>query len=297
MIQKLLHNPIALKTALATLFCLAAFAFAVYLLRHIRRSIAAEGQSLNVAQGSAAFNLAAYDGLLRQVRDKEQELQRLRDQYKLEAGAAGSVSEAVLSNLSCGVVFFDRAGVVRQVNRAAKSLLGYASPFAFHIRDLFRGVIRIQWPQTGEEANAPAPLVNALQETLRTAAPCPKMKLDYRTPGGQKRVLGLNASAVQNKEGEILGVSCLLDDLTDITEISQELHRTEGLASLGEIAAGVVHDFRKSLGTIRSHAEALAQEESDPAARRYYTEKIVAELDSLSRIVDEYLEFASSTKN
>jgi PAS domain-containing protein len=296
MIQRMLHNPLALKTGLATILCMVVFLLTVYVLRRIRRSIVAEADSVRLAQGNAAFNLVAYDGLLRQIREKDEELQRLREKYKLEAGTIGSVSEAVLANLNCGVIFFDRAGVVRQINRAAKSLLGYASPFSFHIRDLFRGVTRIQWPQTGEEVNAPAPLMDALQETLRDGSPCPNMKLDYRTPAGQKRVMALNASAVQNKEGDILGVCCLLDDMTEITEISQELHRTEGLASLGEISAGVVNDFSKSLATIRAHAHALSQENSD-SARRYYTEKILSELESLSRIMDEYLQFASSTKN
>src|SRR5215469_9870661 len=210
MIQRLVHNPLILKTALLTIFCAAVFLFTIYLLRRIRRGIAAEASPLQLAQGNAALSLMAYDGLLRQLREKEQELQHLREQYKLETAAAGNISEAVLANLNCGVIFCDRMGIVRQVNRAGKSLLGYASPLSFHLRDLFWGVSRIQWPESTNEAHSPAPLVHALQEAVRSGVPVPRMKLDYRTPGGQKRILTLTASPVKAKDGDILGVTCLL---------------------------------------------------------------------------------------
>lgn len=296
MIEKLLHNPMVFKMVLLTIFLVAMLLFTVWLVRWVRRSIAAEARPLQFAQGDTAFNLMAYQGLLRQLQEKEQELQHLREQYKVETATSGNISDAVLANLRCGVIFCDRVGIVRQANRAGKSILGYASPLSFHIRDLFRGVTRVQWTETNEESHSPAPLIHALQEGLRSGTPIPRMKLEYRTPGGQKRVLALAASVVKAKEGEILGVSCLIDDLTELAEISQELHRAEGLASLGEISAGMVNDFKKSLATVRAHTQALLHEDSD-SVRRFYTEQIAAELESLGQLVDEYLQFAASTKN
>jgi PAS domain-containing protein len=296
MIEKLLHNPAVFKMVLLTIFLVAMLLFTVWLVRWIRRSIAAEARPLQFGQSDSAFSLMAYQGLLRQLQEKEQELQRLREQYKSETATSGNISDAVLANLSCGVIFCDRVGIVRQANRAGKSILGYASPLSFHIRDLFRGVTRVQWTETNEESHSSASLIHALQGGLRSGAPIPRMKLEYRTPGGQKRVLALAASVVKAKEGEILGVSCLIDDLTELAEISRELHRAEGLASLGEISAGMVNDFKKSLATVRAHTQALLHEDSD-SVRRYYTEQIAAELESLSQLVDEYLQFAASTKS
>ena len=295
-IQKLLNNPVTLKMALLGIFCFALFVLGIILIRRMRRSIQSDAEPVKLAQGSAGFALATYDGLARQLREQEKELQRLREQYQTETAVAGNITEAVLANLTSGVLFFDRMGTVRQANRAAKLLLGYSSPFSFHIRDLFRGISRIKWPDTGAEAQSAAPLVHAMQETLRNGAAFPRMKVDYRSPGGQKRVLGVNASAVQGKGAEIMGVSCVIDDLTEISELEEEVHRNENLASLGEISAGLVHDFKKSLATVRGHAQPLLRERSDPATR-LYAQKIVAELESLSRIVDEFLEFASSNKN
>lgn len=295
-IQKLLNNPITLKMALLAFFCVSLFVLGIVFIRKMRRSIQSEGEPVKLSPGNAGFALATYDALARQLREQEKELQRLREQYQAESSTAGNITEAVLANLNCGVLFFDRMGTVRQANRAAKSLLGYSSPFSFHIRDLFRGVNKIKWPDTGAEAQSATPLIHALQETLRNGTTFPRMKVEYRSPGGQKRVLGVNASAVQGKGAEIMGVSCVIDDLTEISDLEEEVHRNENLASLGEISAGLVHDFKKSLATVRGHAQPLLKERSDPATR-LYAQKIVAELESLSRIVDEFLEFASSTKN
>lgn len=295
-IQKLLHNPIAFKMLLLGFFCAALVLLAIIFMKKLRRNIQSEAQPLRLSQGNAGFALSTYDGLARQLREREKELQQLREQYRGESAMAGSINEAVLANLNCGVVFFDRMGLLRQANRAAKSLFGYSSPFSFHIRDLFRGVSKINWTESGEEVQSATPLVQAMQETLRDATAFPRMKVDYRTPGGQKRVLGVSAYAVRAADGNILGLSCLIDDLTEIAELSQEMHRSENLASLGEISAGLVHDFKRSLATVRGQAQSLLKNPADTTTR-LSAENIVAELDSLARLLDEFLEFAGSSKN
>jgi nitrogen-specific signal transduction histidine kinase len=294
-IENLLHNPVFVKMALLAIGCASLILLAIIVLRRLRRDLQTTADPARMDRSAAGFSLAAYHGLARQLRDQESELKRLREQRQTESAATGNINETVLANLNCGVIFFDRMGLVRQANRAAKSLLGYSSPFTFHIRDLFRGVSRLRWMETGDEAQSAAPLTQAMQETLRNGAAFPRMRADYRSPAGQKRVLGLTAAPVRGKNGEILGLSCVIEDLTEIAELSQEVHRSENLASLGEISAGLVHDFKKSLATVRGHAHSLLRERPDPATR-LYAQKIVDELDSLARILDEFLEFASSTK-
>jgi len=107
----------------------------------------------------------------------------------------------------------------------------------------------------------------------------------------------VTVTAVPAKDGTVLGACCLLDDLTEITELSQQAERTENLASLGEISAGVVNDFKNSLATISGHAEMLIKTRPDDPAQREYAEKIILEAESLARIVGQFLEFAGSAKS
>jgi len=61
-----------------------------------------------------------------------------------------------------------------QANQAAKVLLGYASPFSLHARDIFRGTTHIYRLENGDQATGPAALVQRMQELLRDEAPFPK---------------------------------------------------------------------------------------------------------------------------
>jgi nitrogen fixation/metabolism regulation signal transduction histidine kinase len=296
MIQKLLHNPMTVKLALATFFCLLLLALFAVIIRSMRKNIAAEAEIKHHPAGdSPLFTLSTYQSVIQQLRDQDKEVRRAHEKDQAQAAIAETIQESVLASLSSGVVFFDRQALVRQANRAAKSLLGYASPFSFHARDLFRGITRVLWPETGKEDFSAAPFLNALQQSLRTGEPLARAKIEYLTPGGQKRMLGIHAAVVCNKGGEIVGLSCIINDLTEIAELSRQVERTENLASLGEISAGLVNDFKKSLGLIAAHAESLIKEEESQASR-YYAEKILSEAESLSRVVSEFLDFANSSK-
>src|SRR5437016_6168756 len=303
-LQRFLQNPMVIKMALLGLICLVLFLFGAILIRKIRQDIVAETAPAPPPQeGSPAFSLAAYNGLIQQLREKEKNLQRLLEKEQQRSTSGDIIHEMVLANLASGVVFLDRMGGVRQANRAAKSLLGYASPLMFNLRDLFRTVTRVRWPD-GTEANSPAPMINALQQAIRDGVPMPKFEVEYRTPAGQQRTLAVSAFPVMEKnlaanpakDKEALGSCCVIEDLTQITEIAKQMHVSENLASMGEISAGLVRDFKNSLETIANHAQTLARAGTGEDTQQL-SEKIKSEAESLSKVVAEFLEFASSAKN
>ena len=88
----------------------------------------------------------------------------------------------------------------------------------------------------------------------------------------------------------------VIEDLTQITEIAKQMHVSENLASMGEISAGLVRDFKNSLETIANHAQTLARAGTGEDTQQL-AEKIKSEAESLSKVVAEFLEFASSAKN
>jgi nitrogen fixation/metabolism regulation signal transduction histidine kinase len=301
LLQKSLHNPIAVKMLFVAVMVVFMFVLCISLMRSLRRKLAEEAEIPSTgatgASTAQAMAFGAYQGVIAQLREREKSLQRSREQEQQQAAAAEAIQDAVLSNLSAGVLFFDRQGLVRQANRAARLLLGYQSPFSLHIRDIFRGITRIYWQQQGDEAASPAPLVQAIQQLLRDGGDLPRTRIDYLTPAGQRRVLAVTATTVLTRDGTILGASCLVDDHTEITELSRQMERNENLASLGEISAGVVNDFKNSLATISSYAQRLTHAPHGDDEQRRCAEKIVAEAESLARIVEQFLEFAGTPRD
>ncbi|HWX54247.1 MAG TPA: ATP-binding protein [Verrucomicrobiae bacterium] len=274
----------------ATLVAVLAALVAVLIMRGVRKNLGKVEKERVATENNPMFSLAAYHGVIQQLREQEKELQKLRQHDRERASATENISEAVLSNLTSGVVFFDRPGIVRQVNAAAKSILGYASPFGFHIRDLFRGVQEVRWSD-GEISSSSAPFVAEMERTIREGAPFQRVEADYVGPQGEKRVLGIGASAVRAKSGEILGVSCLIADLTEIAELSRQMRLRENLASLGEMSAGIAHEFKNSLATISGYAQMLVRDPSGEDTQTFAA-KIASETQSLARIVTQFLDFA-----
>lgn len=301
-LQQFLRNPLMIRMALGLVIFVCLFLLGAMLIRKMRQEITSEMSPAGLPQeGSSAFGFAAYNGVIQQLREKEKGLQRLLEAEQQRSTSAEIIHEAVLANLSSGVVFLDRMGGVRQANRAAKSLLGYASPLMFNLRDLFRTVTLVRWPD-GSETNSPSALISGLQQAVRDGATFPRVEVEYSTPSGQSRTLVLTAFPVIEKkpmanvkDKEALGSCCLIEDLTQLTEIARQMHVSENLASMGEISAGLVRDFKQSLETIVSYAETLAHSDTSENTRQI-AEKIKAESESLSKVVSEFLEFAGSSK-
>ena len=302
---KLLQNPMVLKLAIlvaATIFIIiVGFVFIYYLKRKLVSPD--EQRAPRVADNDHAFTLAAYEGVIRRLKDQEKELERLRRVDREQANESASMSEAVLSNLSSGVVIFNQVNLVRQANPAAKELLGFQSVSGLHARDIFRGVsnVRLSIPSTGSSAegqnaidwNQPgsAPLLDAINASIRQGALFRRIEAEYRSPAGEQRVLGITLSPVRGPGGEALGAAGLLSDLTEITNLGQQMRLRESMAALGEMSAGIAHEFKNSLATISGYAQMLLKEAA-PGSGHEFASKISGETTSLARIVNDFLQFA-----
>jgi signal transduction histidine kinase len=285
----LLQNPVVLKSAVA--FVLTGFFIVIGLIiiRRVRREIVSAEEPKRVSADTPGFSLAAYEGVITRIKEQERELATLRRSEAERARESATVSEAIVSNLPSGVILFNTAGLVRQANPAARALLGYASPSSMHLRGIFKSVSAVRFTTDAiTSADAPADqLAAAIEHSIRENVQYRRIEADYATPAGEKRVLGITVSPVRHPSGEALGAACLLTDLTDITRLSEQVKLKDSMAALGEMSAGIAHEFKNSLATISGYAQMLAEDGSSEFATR-----IAGETANLSRIVSDFLNFA-----
>ena len=104
-------------------------------------------------------------------------------------------------------------------------------------------------------------------------------------------MLGITLSAVRDPQGSGLGVACLTSDLTEISDLARQMRLRENLASLGEMSAGIAHEFKNSLATISGYAQML-QNEKDAGVTANFAAKIAGETSNLTRVVTDFLNFA-----
>lgn len=108
---------------------------------------------------------------------------------------------------------------------------------------------------------------------------------------GRPTHLGVTVSPIGTDPGVPHGAICLFSDLTDVVQLEEQLRLKDGLAQVGELTAGIAHEFRNGLATIHGYARLLDLERL-PADMRPYVTGIRDETDALGAVVRNFLNFA-----
>jgi PAS domain-containing protein len=272
---KLLTNPIVLRMAL--LFFASCFAVVMgwLMMRRVRRSLS-EGDSLpSVAETAAQLPMHTYNAVIQQLKQQKHELATMRDAESRRARSSESLSAAVLSNLSSGVLFFGPNGLARQANPAAKEILGIASPAGMSPEEIFRMASHTSLTGT-------ITMAESLSAVLHTGGSVQRAEVEYLTPSGDRRVLEVTASRVPAADGSLLGMACLINNRTEMTDIRRQVELR------GELSAEMALALRTSLITISGYAQQLAKNR-DPELATQLAADIAAEAKHLDHTIGGFL--------
>ena len=209
----------------------------------------------------------------------EESVARLKAQERTTAARAEAserLSSEIISSLTAGLMVVGLKGDVRILNPAGRRLLRVpegASP------DDFRRVI-------GEPA-----LSRVIDECLSTSVAVVRRTVDMPERGQRASRFGVTVSPLFDERGALHGAVCLFTDLTTVQQLEAQLRLKESLAAVGELTAGIAHEFRNGLATIHGYGKLLDPEAMPPAYRPYIA-GIRAETESLGEIVTNFLNFA-----
>ena len=271
---------------MALVFVAAGFAFVVGLLlmKRMRRSITEEASFPDAPSAPESFPLHTYHAVIQQLKQQKHELQSSQREERRRAKTSENISAAVLSNLSCGVLFFTPNGLVRQTNGSARQILGFASPVGMSAVEMFRDAELIS-ASDGVYSN----LAEAVDASLREKSRFRRLEARYRTPTGEERTLDITVSSVHAPDSEVLGAACLIYDRSEMAEIrrQQELR--------GEMSAEMALGLRNSLTTIAGYAQQLAASR-DPGLARQLAADIAAEAAHLDRTIGGFLAGARAAR-
>ncbi len=102
----------------------------------------------------------------------------------------------------------------------------------------------------------------------------------------------LSTKVFKGEKNETTGIVLAIRDLTREEEVHEQMQRTGELASLGGMAAGLAHEIRNPLGTIKGLTQLLEEEASEDQKSKKYVKTIIKEVDRLNRVVTDLLQFA-----
>lgn len=269
--------------------------FARWLMQPYRRLVRAAGQAPGALAGIAGpappgepdWLVEAFQGVLDKLRDQEGELQRLKRSPGGPPLPDALPGDHLVGGMSSAVLVFDRDGRLTVINPAAEALLGLdrSSAIGRKYGDLVGGADR---------------LVDLVGRSLRDGAAFSREVVPLAGPGGRTAHLGAMVSPIRAGAGgpadPIEGVLCLLADLTEIKTLRERVGMRDNLAALGEMSAGIAHEFRNSLATIQGLAglivRGLPAAGNGHQAARENAETIQREVRDVEKVIQDFLQFA-----
>jgi two-component system sensor histidine kinase PilS (NtrC family) len=111
-------------------------------------------------------------------------------------------------------------------------------------------------------------------------------------PNGTMRFLGFSVSPLQDERRRRLGYIVSFQDLTEIKRLEEEVRLNEKMAAVGQMAAGIAHEIRNPLTSMRGSAEILGGRLNLPESERRLLDILLRESDRLNNFVEDFLNFA-----
>jgi len=252
----------------------------LYLMRRFFQDTRAEHASKVLTtprvENPSAFMAASMQGVIQRLREQEKELERLHRIEKDRAEQTERLSEEVTRNMPAGLLVVNSTGIISSANPAAEQVLG------------IRGLAFRRYSEALDEGSELTALV---AECLKNGKIFRREEVKHSSPGGEGKRLGVTISPIRRGEGKINGAICLLTDLTELAALQQQVQLKENLAALGELSAGIAHEFKNALATISGYAQ-LIRSESQAGEAHDYAENILEQTRNITHVVTEFLKYA-----
>lgn len=268
------RGPILLASFIAILIgSLLSILFVVRWLLRPYRQLVGEAQRASVAnemlksQDEAEFVLETFQSVVAQLQEQRKELEQLSAEARERAMSAEKFSERIVASLPSGLLAFDANGRSMVVNAPGRALL-----------EVDGTVLGESYEQL---LAGHAELASMIGDCLQTGTLYRRSEIEAMSSSGKLRRLGATVAPIElPPERGPRGALCLLTDITEVTELREQVALKRNLESLGEMSAGLAHEFKNAIATLQAYAQLLDSPE------------LLNEVRNLSSMVTAFLNFA-----
>ena len=225
------------------------------------------------------FVLETFQEVVAQLRTKQRELERLSATATERAATAEQFSQRIVASLPSGLLAFNSDGRATVVNSPARALLGLEG---HSVGEEFRVLL----------ARSPE-LCAFVSRCLETGELYRREEVSAVALDGRARRLGVTVAPIDPATaGGARGALCMLTDITEVSELREAVALKRNLESLGEMSAGLAHEFKNALATLHGYAQLLQNAKLGDDARAEAADALLHEVRGLSEMVTSFLNFA-----
>ena len=179
----------------------------------------------------------------------------------------------VLSRMREGVIAVDSEGKVATVNKSAQEILGTV--------------------QLGQSLETLTPEVaQILRITLRDQRGIRDFETRIPSRDGEAIPVLLSSSCLESPDQERSGAMAMIYDLAQIKRLEQNVQRADRLSSIGTMAAGMAHEIKNPLVSIKTFTQLLPTRYEDEDFRTTFSAVVPVEVERINTIVTRLLDFA-----
>jgi PAS domain S-box-containing protein len=204
-------------------------------------------------------------------------------QRLVELADLKSYTDNILASLTNGIVTVDLDGRVVTLNPAAELMTGFfvGEAIGRYCTEVFEHT-----PELGE----------ILMETIASRTATPGVSVQLRRRNGRMLPVEISAAPLRGGEGKELGVIAAIRDITVVRELENRLRRSDRLAALGSLAAGLAHEIKNPLTSLLTFSRHLPRRFDDEQFRAKFQSVVPRELERINGIVERLLELARPTR-
>ncbi len=189
-------------------------------------------------------------------------------------------NDILLDSIVSGIIAANKEGRVSVCNREALRTL------RLHPEDVLHQPIE----------KLPPALAQALRTTLETGSGLRNIETRMAVPGVDDMPVRYSTARFNSHTGKQLGALLVLEDLTAFKKLESQVRRTDRLASIGTLSAGMAHEIKNPLVTLKTFTQLLPERYQDADFRDTFSSLVGQEVKRIDSIVNQLLRFARPAK-
>ena len=186
-------------------------------------------------------------------------------------------TQQIIASMASGLVSIDLDGRIISFNEIAKGLLGFEP----------KGIKGIDLKSILDFKAA------GIQEVMNHCLTITDREIRFLKDRNEIIPLSISVSPIRDQDGGCNGAVLILRDLRRIKQLEDRVRRSEKLAAVGQLAAGLAHEIRNPLSSIRGFAQFLRHALKKNPKEQEYAEIMIKEIDRINRVVTDLLSFAN----
>jgi signal transduction histidine kinase len=230
------------------------------------------------SKDEAEFVLETFQSVVAQLQEQRKALEHLSSQASKRADSAEKFSERIVASVPSGLIAFDGTGRSMVINGPG------------------RAILEVDGAALGQPAstllhNIPE-LAEMVEQCLQSGKLFRREEIESLTSAQMPRRIGATIAPIDlaPDQGE-RGALCLLTDITEVTQLREQVALKNNLENLGEMSAGLAHEFKNAIATLHGYVQLLQSLELDEKAGGAAA-SLLGEVRNLSDMVTSFLNFA-----